>query len=152
MNKLLLFGFGYTGERFCRRRLAAGWQVQAVVRSDETRHRVTASGATPVGLDEAQRAAAEADAILVVAPPTESGCPGLEALGPALSRNLRWIAYASSTAVYGDQQGEWTHESSPLNAASATGLRRLNAERAWLGRCNSEGLPQVIFRLAGIYR
>jgi nucleoside-diphosphate-sugar epimerase len=151
MNKLLLFGFGYTGERFCRRQLAAGWQVQAVARSEETRGRVTAAGATPVAIRDAQQAAAEADAVLVVAPPTESGCPGLEALAPALSRHMRWIAYASSTAVYGDQQGEWTNESSPLNAASATGLRRLNAERAWIERCQPTGLPLVIFRLAGIY-
>lgn len=151
MNKLLLFGFGYTGERFCRRRLAAGWEVQAVVRSDETRDRVTAAGASPLEIQDAQRAAAEADAILVVAPPTESGCPGLEALGPALSTHPRWIAYASSTAVYGDQQGAWTYESSPLKAASSTGLRRLNAERAWIDRCRPTGLPLVIFRLAGIY-
>jgi len=151
MNKLLLFGFGYTGERFCRRRIAAGWQVQAVVRSEETRDRVTAAGATPVAIKDSQPAAAEADAILVVAPPTESGCPGLEALGPALSKQMRWIAYASSTAVYGDQQGQWTYENSPLNAASATGLRRLNAERAWIDRCQPAGLPLVIFRLAGIY-
>jgi nucleoside-diphosphate-sugar epimerase len=151
MNKLLIFGFGYTGARFCRRRLAAGWQVQAVVRSEETRDRVTAAGATPVAVQDAQQAAAEADAILVVAPPTESGCPGLEALSPALSKQMRWIAYASSTAVYGDQQGEWTYENSPLNAASATGLRRLKAERAWIDRCQPAGLPLVIFRLAGIY-
>jgi nucleoside-diphosphate-sugar epimerase len=151
MNKLLVFGFGYTGERFCRRRLAAGWQVQAVVRSPETRNRVTAAGATPVEISMARQAAAAADAILVVAPPTESGCPGLEALSPALSKQMSWIAYASSTAVYGDQQGEWTYENSPLNAASATGLRRLDAERAWIDRCNSAALPLVIFRLAGIY-
>src|SRR4051794_17704145 len=116
MNKLLIFGFGYTGERFCRRRLAAGWQVQAVVRSEETRNRVTAAGATPLEIQDARQAAVEADAILVVAPPTESGCPGLEAMSRALSKQTRWIAYASSTAVYGDQQGEWTYENSPLNA------------------------------------
>ena len=149
MNKLLLFGFGYTGERFSRRRLAAGWQVQAVVRSSETRDRVTAAGATPVEISMVREAAADADAILVVAPPTESGCPGLDALSRALGKQMRWIAYASSTAVYGDQQGEWTYENSPLNAASATGLRRLNAERAWIERC--QDLPLVIFRLAGIY-
>jgi nucleoside-diphosphate-sugar epimerase len=151
MNRLLAFGFGYTGERFCRRRLAAGWDVQVIVRSDETRRSVEAAGASPVDLNDAQRAAAAADAILVVAPPTDNGCPGLDALGPALSKRQRWIAYASSTAVYGDQKGAWTYESSPLNTASATGLRRLNAERAWTHACEKDGLSLVIFRLAGIY-
>ena len=151
MDRLLAFGFGYTGERFCRRRLAAGWEVQVVVRSDETRMRVEEAGANPVDLADAQRAAATADAILVVAPPTHSGCPGLEALGGGLSKQQRWIAYASSTAVYGDQQGAWTYESSPLNTVSATGSRRLNAERAWTHACQKDALPLVIFRLAGIY-
>ena len=151
MNRLLLFGFGYTGERFCRRRLAAGWDVQVVVRSEETRRGVEAAGARPVDLDGAQRAAADCDAILVVAPPTDHGCPGLEALGAGLSKRQRWIGYASSTAVYGDQLGAWTYENSPLNAASATGLRRLNAERAWTQACQKDALPLVIFRLAGIY-
>jgi 3-hydroxyisobutyrate dehydrogenase-like beta-hydroxyacid dehydrogenase len=89
MIKLLLFGFGYTGERFCRRQQAGGWDVQAVVRSDESRKAVAAAGATPIEITNAQQAAAEADAILVVAPPTDSGCPGLEVLGPALSTRLR---------------------------------------------------------------
>jgi nucleoside-diphosphate-sugar epimerase len=151
VTQLLLFGFGYTGERFCRRQLAGGWEVRAVVRSEETRRRVEAAGAAPIDLGDAQQAAAQADAILVLAPPTDSGCPGLEALTPALSKRQRWIAYASSTAVYGDQKGAWTYESSPLNAASPTGLRRLNAERAWTNTCAPAGLPLVIFRLAGIY-
>jgi nucleoside-diphosphate-sugar epimerase len=151
MNRLLAFGFGYTGERFCRRRLAAGWDVQVVVRSEETRRSVKAAGARPVDPDDAPEAAAQADAVLVVAPPTDNGCPGLEALGAGLSKRQRWIGYASSTAVYGDQQGAWTDENSPLNTASATGLRRLNAERAWTHACARAGLPLVIFRLAGIY-
>lgn len=151
MTQLLLFGFGYTGERFCRRQLSRGWEVQAVVRSEQTRRSVEAAGAVPIDLPDAQQAAARADAILVLAPPTDSGCPGLDALGPALSKRQRWIGYASSTAVYGDQKGAWTYESSPLNTASPTGLRRLNAERAWTHSCVSAGLPLVIFRLAGIY-
>jgi len=149
MTQLLLFGFGYTGERFARRQLSRGWKVEAVVRSEETRRSVEAAGVVPVDLSNARQAAADADAVLVVAPPTDNGCPGLEVLGPALSKRQRWIAYASSTAVYGDQKGAWTHEDSPLNAASPTGLRRLNAERAWIRAC--VGLPLVIFRLAGIY-
>lgn len=157
VTQLLLFGFGYTGERFCRRQLARGWEVRAVVRSEETRRRVEAAGAVPIDLGHARAAAARADAILVLAPPTDSGCPALDALGlcrlrgPALSKRQRWIAYASSTAVYGDQKGAWTYENSPLNAASPTGLRRLNAERAWTNTCAPAGLPLVIFRLAGIY-
>jgi 3-hydroxyisobutyrate dehydrogenase-like beta-hydroxyacid dehydrogenase len=65
MIKLLLFGFGYTGERFCRRQQAGGWDVQAVVRSDESRKAVAAAGATPIEITNAQQAVAEAEAALV---------------------------------------------------------------------------------------
>lgn len=153
--RLLLFGLGYTAERFCRHQQAAGWQVQVVVRSEESRRRVETLGASPVDLDAVHEAAAEANAVLVVAPPIEGYCPGLRALSPALSQRrdpgLRWIGYASSTAVYGDQKGDWTQEGSPLNTASPTGLRRLGAEQSWTALCQSAGLPLVIFRLAGIY-
>ena len=151
MKRILLFGLGYTGERFCRRRQAAGWHVQVVARSEETRQRVGALGASPIDPNDARQAASEATAILVVAPPTDAGCPGLAALGPALSSQQRWIAYVSSTAVYGDQQGDWTTEESPLNTTSATGSRRRAAEEAWSAACRPAGLPLVIFRLAGIY-
>ncbi|MBS0417182.1 MAG: SDR family oxidoreductase [Proteobacteria bacterium] len=161
-RRLLLFGFGYSGERFCRRQQAAGWQVQVVVRSEETRERVEALGAMPIELNNAAMAVSQANALLVVAPPTEAGCPALEVLGPALQaltpavserdrQGMSWIGYASSTAVYGDQQGHWTTEDSPLNTASPTGMRRLNAENAWMAACRPTSLPLVIFRLAGIY-
>ena len=52
-RRLLIFGFGYTGERFCLRQQAAGWQVQAVVRSKEAGERVEAVGATAVDLNNA---------------------------------------------------------------------------------------------------
>src|SRR3569833_1067094 len=151
MNRLLLFGFGYTGERFCRGRLAAGWEVRVVVRSEDTRRKVKSAGASPVEINDAHRAAAEADAILVVVPPTDRGCPGLEALTPALSKSQRWIAYASSTAEYGDKQGALTYEYSPLNTASPTGFRWLYAERAWTLACEMVSLPLVYFRFAGFY-
>ena len=123
-----------------------------VVRSDETRRSVEAAGAVPIDLGHAQQAAARGRCDPGRRTPNRQRLPRpRRALGPALSKRQRWIAYASSTAVYGDQKGAWTYESSPLNAASPTGLRRLNAERAWTNTCAAAGLPLVIFRLAGIY-
>jgi nucleoside-diphosphate-sugar epimerase len=156
-GRLLLYGLGYTGELFCRRQLARGWDTQVIVRSAESRGRVEGLGAVAIEASDVanvEAAGATTNALLVVAPPSEGYCPGLKALSPALSRRdtqLRWIGYLSSTAVYGDQQGAWTNEDSPLNTASETGLRRRDAERAWRSSCEQVGLPLVIFRLAGIY-
>jgi NAD dependent epimerase/dehydratase family enzyme len=157
-GNLLLFGLGYTAELFCRRQQARGWRTRVIVRSEETRRRVESLGAHPINvqdLDSVHRATSEANALLIVAPPSEGHCPGLQALSPALSgrsnSQLHWIGYASSTAVYGDQKGAWTDESSPLNTTSPTGLRRFEAERAWTALCGPARLPLVILRLAGIY-
>ena len=61
----------------------------------------------------------------------------------------RWLAYVSTTGVYGDHQGAWVDEASPCLVAPGTAPHhRLAAEQAWLS------LPTTrtcVFRLAGIY-
>jgi nucleoside-diphosphate-sugar epimerase len=64
---------------------------------------------------------------------------------------IRWLAYLSTTGVYGDRGGEWVEEDSPLSPSTERGRRRLAAERQWLALHASHGLPVHIFRLAGIY-
>jgi nucleoside-diphosphate-sugar epimerase len=154
---LLIYGFGYTGELFCRRLLAAGHDVQAVVRSSEARQRAESVGARAIDvadLNGIDRAASTTNALLVVAPPSEGRCPGLDALFEVLSRReapLHWVGYLSSTAVYGDQGGAWTYETSALNGTSTTGLNRISAERGWSALCERTKSPLVVFRLSGIY-
>ena len=57
------------------------------------------------------------------------------------------MGYLSTTAVYGDHQGGWVDESTPVNPQSVRAVQRVLAERQWL----ATGLPVHIFRLAGIY-
>src|SRR5262249_26849367 len=64
-----------------------------------------------------------------------------------LARSLRWAGYLSTTGVYGDRDGGWVDETSPLAPTTARGERRLAAETAW----QALDLPIHIFRLAGIY-
>jgi nucleoside-diphosphate-sugar epimerase len=58
-----------------------------------------------------------------------------------------WVGYLSTTGVYGDHQGGWVDEATPLTPSTARGLARVQAEAAWAAL----GLPLHIFRLAGIY-
>jgi nucleoside-diphosphate-sugar epimerase len=57
------------------------------------------------------------------------------------------VGYLSTTAVYGDHQGAWVDEATPINPQSLRARQRVQAEAAWL----ATGLPVHIFRLAGIY-
>lgn len=137
---MLIFGLGYLGAAVARQAEAAGWTVRATSRDP-------ARGLIDPGDAQALTAALQgAEALLVTAAPTESGCPGHAALTPLLARTVPgWIGYVSSTGVYGDRRGGWVFEDSALNAASISGARRVVAERSWLAH------GAHVFRLPAIY-
>lgn len=155
--RLLVFGYGYSGRALARRLTAEGWRVAATHRSPEQARAIAADGAEPVDLaDPAALIAAvgEARALLVTAPPDAEGCPGLNALVPAMARARAfpdWTGYLSTTGVYGDRRGGWVTERSALAAQSVEGARRVGAERDWLDVGRGMGLTATVFRLPGIY-
>lgn len=157
MNHLLIFGYGFTGQALARRLGADGWRVTAVVRSEATAAKARAQGVTPVSTDDRPGlvdALKTATAILITAPPTEAGCPGLNTLIPALAEANAfpdWIGYLSTTGVYGDREGRWVFEAGPLNARSVESARRVSAERDWRQVGRGMGLTVTAFRLPGIY-
>ena len=151
---LLSFGHGYVADALARR---LGGRAAGTARDAGKREALRQAGIEPV--DPADRAAldaavGDAGAILVSAPPGDRGCPGLAALGPALARTGAfpdWIGYLSSTSVYGDLQGDWAFEASPLKGRSVQAVRRTAAEADWLGEARGMGLTVVVFRLGAIY-
>lgn len=152
--KLFVFGYGYTAKALARR---LGWAVAATARSAEAAEALRAEGVEavdPVDSRALSAALEDATAILITAPPDDHGCPGLEALVPALATGGSfpdWIGYLSTTGVYGDREGRWVFETSPLSARSIEGARRVRAERDWLEVGRGMGLTVQVFRLPGIY-
>ncbi len=69
----------------------------------------------------------------------------------ARGSSLAWLGYLSTTGVYGDHQGGWVGESTPLAPSTRRGRWRMEAEAAWQALAAETGLPLHIFRLAGIY-
>ncbi len=155
--RFLVFGYGFSGRVLARRMASQGWTVAATFRDAAGRGRIEADGfeAIEAGDREAlSRALAETRAILVTAPPGPEGCPGLNALVPAMAQAAAfpdWIGYLSTTGVYGDRRGRWVTEQSRLAAQSIEGARRVGAERDWLEVGRGMGLTVTIFRLPGIY-
>ena len=88
---------------------------------------------------------------MISAAPNADGDPVLNALGANITEcapNLEWVGYLSTTGVYGDAQGGWVDEKSPLKPSTKRGQMRVTAEAEWQSIPN---LPLHIFRLAGIY-
>lgn len=154
---LLIFGGGWLGRAVGVEALKRGDAVTATSRDPETRAALEAEGLTAVDPADAAamaKAVGETRAILVTAPPTEGGCPGLQTLIPAITASGAWpdwIGYVSSTAVYGDRNGGWAFEDDALNAATLQGARRVRAERDWLDAGRGMGLTVQIFRLPALY-
>lgn len=155
-RSLLIFGGGWLGRAVGAAALKRGDAVAATSRDPETRAVLAAEGLTPVDpadADALKAALGQAPALLVTAPPTAEGCPGLESLGPAMTASARpeWIGYVSSTAVYGDRDGGWAFEDDALNAATLQGARRVRAEQDWLDVGQRTSAAVHLFRLPALY-
>lgn len=152
-----MFGLGYVGQAFAEALIARGWSVVGATRDVDKARALRAKGIDTVDADDKAAmttALTGVNAVLITAPPTADGCPGLEAVIPALAAAQAfpdWIGYLSTTGVYGDFEGRWVFESSPLKAQSVEGARRVGAERDWQEVGRGMGLTVTTFRLPGIY-
>ena len=68
-----------------------------------------------------------------------------------LNKKIKWLAYLSSTSVYGNHNGKWVDERSKLLSNNDTGINRIIAENEWLKLNRYHLVPIRIFRLSGIY-
>lgn len=155
MTKVLLaMGLGYSAAALSRRLLAQGWRVIGSTRSPEKAARLQAQGIEPLiwpgtPLDGAL---AEATHILLSIAPDAAGDPVIAAEADALrAARPEWVGYLSTTGVYGDHDGGWVDETTPLTPGTARGRQRVLAEAQWQALAADQGWPLHIFRLAGIY-
>ena len=154
-GKLLIFGCGYSAQAFVRR-LGRGWQVTGTTRNPDKIARLKDQGIDarlwPGG--DLRPALDDATHLLLSIAPDTDGDPVVAAYGDTVAKaapHLRWVGYLSTTGVYGDHDGGWIDEMTPLEPTTRRGKVRLMAERQWQAIAGASGLPLHIFRLAGIY-
>ncbi len=152
MTKTLLsIGHGFSA-RALTHLLDDSWRVIGTTRSEDKAAQLLAAGTEPriwpgADLTPAFNAATH---LLISAGPTADGDPVLAELRDeivARRDQFEWVGYLSTTGVYGDHQGGWVDENTPLSPSTKRGQLRVEAEAAW----QSLDLPLHIFRLAGIY-
>jgi nucleoside-diphosphate-sugar epimerase len=146
---LLSLGHGYSAQALARRLLPQGWHIIGTTRSAEKARALQAEGVEPLLWPaDLTGALGRATHLLSSIAPDAAGDPALAAHGAAISAApLDWVGYLSTTGVYGDHQGGWVDESTPLTPTTQRGIQRVRAEAEW----QALGLPLHIFRIAGIY-
>ncbi len=152
---LLSIGHGYSARALARLLIPQGWTVLGTTRSAEKAggpDEVTEALVWPG--DDLAPAFARATHLLISAAPGDDGDPLLAAhrdLVADAAPHLAWAGYLSTTGVYGDHDGGWVDEDTPLTPSTRRGRMRVEAETAWRALADKTGLPLHIFRLAGIY-
>lgn len=150
---LLSLGHGFSARALTDVLLPEGWQVIGTTRDPAKCDALAATGVTPIlwQAEAVAEALERATHVLISAAPDADGDPALRLIGPQIARRaetLDWVGYLSTTGVYGDHDGGWVDEDTPLAPSSRRGQMRVAAEQAW---ADITGLPLHIFRLAGIY-
>lgn len=162
-DNTLIVGCGYLGHRVARLLLDRGDQVVGTTRSVERAEALAAMGIEPLVVDvmdgDSLAKLPAADRVLY--------CVGFDRLSEHSLRSVYvdglrktlgrlyeragHLVYASSTGVYGQDDGGWVDESSPTGPRTDSGRACLDAEGVVRNYAAEVGLRAAIVRFAGLY-
>ena len=163
--RVAILGCGYVGLELARQ-LSADHEVVGVRRSEAGLAAVEETGAEPVRADvtDADDLAAvpDVDAVVFAA---SSGGRGAEAARDVYVDGLRTViesfgarervpdrlVYTSSTGVYGDHDGDWVDEETPLDPTTEKTEVLAEAERLAREAAPEHGIDGAVARFAGLY-
>jgi nucleoside-diphosphate-sugar epimerase len=144
----LVAGTGYTGRRVLER-----LPEDSVIGLSRSRID-TARPFHTIDFDALERmplALPDAYAVLYTCPPGPDGDARLHCFLGALTPPATRFVYLSTTGVYGDCQGAFVTEDTPVNPQSPMARPRVEAEAMLSGWSAENGCDLVILRVPGIY-
>ena len=163
--KVAILGCGYVGLALGRTLVGDGHEVVGVRRSTEGTNEIEEAGLTAVRADvtDASELAAvpDVDAVVFAA---SAGGRGVEAARRVYVDGLRTVVeqfgtrespperlmYTSSTGVYGDHDGDWVDETTPLEPVNDKTAALIDAEEAAF-EARVYGIDPTVVRFGGIY-
>ena len=157
-RRLFCFGFGYSARALAGRVDGPKWRIGGTCRQTDRCASFQKTGMECAVFD-GERPMSPPDAldgathVLSSVPPDGMGDPVLRWHGQTMAgaSSIEWVAYLSTTGVYGDRGGAWVDEASTLRPTNDRTKRRAAAENAWLEWGSRNGIAVQVFRLAGIY-
>lgn len=158
-KKLFCFGYGYTAAALAEVLRAFGWEIAGTTTDPDKRAQMQAQGIAAELFEPSRYLPDPFESfrgvthVLLSIPPGRSGDPAFEAHAHDIleAGTVEWAGYLSTTAVYGNHDGGWIDESTPLAPSSQRGSQRARAEEQWQSLLMNEDFPLHIFRLSGIY-
>lgn len=157
-GNLFCFGLGFSAKVLAAQLHAEGWGVTGTSRSLEKAADIATLGYDSHVFDGVAPLSdasvlLPATHILISVPADDDADAVLRWHGADIAKlpNLKWLGYLSTTGVYGDANGNWVDEATPVNPNQARSKRRTEAEAGWLRLQAEHGVPVQVFRLAGIY-
>ena len=158
---LVCFGFGLAAKYFVKKLLRNKYKIKLITtsRSKSSNNKFLNINYKNFHLDNNKfdkkiiKYILNASHILVSIPPRNRKDLVIENFYNEISLNkkIKWLAYLSSTSVYGNHNGKWVDERSKLLSNNDTGINRIVAENEWLKLNYHHLIPTRIFRLSGIY-
>lgn len=156
-NPVLIVGCGYIGKRLARQLLAKQIPTSGIVHSEASlaecaKHHISCQIAELDNLWHEMELAGQR--VIYLAPPPRSGRQDTRIsnfLAAGENQPPEKLVYISTTGVYGDCQGAWIDETTPLNPTADRAYRRVDAEQQVQKYCQHHDIPLVILRVAGIY-
>lgn len=156
---LFCFGYGYVAENLAETLKLHDWKISGTTTDVDKVAHMAENDVTAYVFDENMplcdpfSALKDATHILISIPPQKFGDLVLDMHETDLEnlRNVEWIGYLSSTAVYGNRDGKWVDEDTLPAPTSQRGSVRQMSEMQWRQFYNETRFPLHIFRLSGIY-
>jgi len=164
--RVAILGCGYVGLELGRRLTAAGHEVVGVRRSEAGAAAIERAGFDAIRADvtdaEALTAVPAVDTVVYAASAGERGVEpartvyvtglqtAIDHFGGRDEPPSRFV-YTSSTGVYGDHEGAWVDETTPLDPETERERVLVEAERLALSRPAEYGIDGSVVRFAGLY-